>query len=216
MSFKRSDVIPILYFNGTGGHFLASLLYYAKNNIKTHSWNFSEYGNAHRTKKDFILRGPGIWAPVTEHLDAILRMPMTNQTMYIPSHCNDPALALTHLDKIIKTHFTFNDLDEIATVFAVKWGLEEQALETKKLKQVLDAQKRAYSEFANLANEFIDPEHRVLNLSWQEILHAEPDILINKLSAFTAIPYENFSMNHFLKWRELTNRAIVEYKDILL
>ena len=215
---KRTDVVPILYFGGTGGQFLATLLYHAKNN-NTDYWKFSEYGNAHYSKKDFAgtgnSTGKHMWISPVEHVDSILRIPITNSIIYGPSHCADPALALTYIDKIIKTHFTVDDLEEISIVFAVKWGIDDKGFDLTQLKELLETRKKAYEEFTSLVNEFYDTENKVLNLSWQEILHADPSILIRKLSLFTEIPYENFSMYHFLKWRELTNKALTKFRNVL-
>jgi hypothetical protein len=206
----RSDVVPIMFIGGTGGNFLASLLYHAQHNIIFNT-KFSTNGNAHECAKDKIEFFGGAKCSPKLHLHHFLKIPVTDEIKYIHTHCRDPLLFLNYFDKIIKTCYTADDMNEIAISFASKWGLEAASLDNMEL--TIGLHKFTLARYELLANP-IDND-RVLNISWRELVYDDPSIILTKLSNFTNIPYTNFSVKSLLEWRELTLINFDIYKEYL-
>jgi hypothetical protein len=55
----------------------------------------------------------------------------------------------------------------------------------------------------------------MLYISWKEIYHFDSTILINKLSMFTDIPAQHFSLDQLNQWRNATKNGIDLINDML-
>ena len=213
MSIRRSDIIPILYMPGTGGNFLGSFLYHAREGSNV--WKFSKHGNTHNTGRDPMgsINGPD--SAAIDHINSIYQLPVNNTINYVPTHCANPSLALLYFDKIIKTYFTINDVNEIHLAFMAKRG-DDFRMSLVQLKQIFEFEETSLSLYDSkykLLTEYLGSGDNVLNISWTEILHADPAILITKLSTFTNLPVDRFPLTALLTWRTLTIQSIREYKN---
>jgi hypothetical protein len=210
---KRSDIVPVLYLGGSGGAFVSSFLYHARE--KSNYWVLSENGNAHATKRDAgtLHRGPR--ARPIDHINTICQLPVTDVVKYIPTHCSDPDLALLYFDKIIKIYNTESDQHDIALAFISKWGADDHQLPPAQLKLMVKSAMTSYTDFPALCNKYRELDS-VLNISWQEIMHDDPAVLVHKLSEFTGLPSADFPQEQLLTWRGLTRQAIEKYRSLLL
>ncbi len=214
---KRSDIVPVLFMGGTGGHFLSAFLYHAREG--DNYWQFSKCGNAHHSQKNNSSFSGGVSYPAINHINALLKLPVFGKIMYIRSHCHDPSLALLHFDKVIKTYYETKDVDELNLVFLAKWGLDEGNLNIDELKNRLISPAMTavhhskYFEFPELGNYY--ESENLLNISWQELMHNDPITLINKLSQFTNLSVDRFPLDKLLTWRELTMAGVNECKTHL-
>jgi hypothetical protein len=55
----------------------------------------------------------------------------------------------------------------------------------------------------------------MLCISWKEIYQFDSTILINKLSTFTNIPAQNFSLDQLNQWRNATKNGVDLVNDML-
>jgi hypothetical protein len=53
----------------------------------------------------------------------------------------------------------------------------------------------------------------MLNISWNDMLYNDPEILISKLHQYTQIPKENFNREKFVEWRQLTHKIVNRLKQ---
>lgn len=209
----RSDVVPIMFIGGTGGNFLGSLLYHARKNIKFDNKNFSDTGNAHACLKDKISFSAGSGCRPILHLKYFLEIPITDEVKYVHTHCRDPLLFLNYFDKIIKTCYTPDDINEIAVTFAIKWTADHGTGIQDHIPTNVEICKYNLTRYPSLSNPC--DNNRVFNISWKELLYADTSIVISNLSDFTQIPYNNFDLNSFLEWRELTLLNLKNNKEYL-
>ena len=212
------NVIPINYFGGTGGQFLASFLYSAsqKNNS---NWKFSEYGNAHHSNQHRIpiIRGLIEDPTSASNLKLLLEFATTipeNITAYPQAHFADPEEVLKYFDKQIKIYFEPEQADEIIGVIILKNPEGFINLDTSKNGPIWLRRKQLMQTYRRLCNNCPDLEPRMLNISWNEMVYFDPDILISKLSKFTLIPKEDFNATKFLEWRTLTLSTISKVADM--
>lgn len=210
---KRSDIVPILFTGGTGGHFLSAFLYHAREG--DNYWQFSNYGNTHHShsQKENSGFNKGVSYPAINHIPPLLKLPVFDKIMYIPSHCPDPSLALLHFDKVIKTYYETKDVYEINLVFLAKWGLDDRNLNIDGLKNIHIWHRSKYFKFPELMNYY--ESENLLNISWQEMMHNDPITLINKLSQFTNLSVDRFPLDKLLTWRELTMGGVNECQLLL-
>ena len=208
---KRSDIVPLLFMGGTGGHFLSAFLYHAIEG--DNYWQFSKYGNAHHSRKENPGFSKGVGYPAINHITSLLKLPVFGKIRYIRSHCSDPSLALLHFDKVIKTYYETKDVPELSLVFLAKWGLDEGNLNIDELKNRHISQRSTYFEFPELGNYY--ESENLLNISWQELMHNDPITLINKLSQFTNLSVDRFPLDKLLTWRELTMGGVNECQTLI-
>ena len=208
---KRSDIVPLLFMGGTGGHFLSAFLYHAIEG--DNYWQFGKYGNAHHSRKENPGFSKGVSYPAINHITSLLKLPVFGKIRYIRSHCSDPSLALLHFDKVIKTYYETKDVPEISLVFLAKWGLDEGNLNIDELKNRHISQRSTYFEFPELGNYY--ESENLLNISWQELMHNDPITLINKLSQFTNLSVDRFPLDKLLTWRELTMGGVNECQTLI-
>lgn len=67
--------------------------------------------------------------------------------------------------------------------------------------------------FPRLYNSCVDLEPRMLNVSWNDMLYNDPEVLICKLHQFTQLPKENFNREKFAEWRMLTHKTVNRLKE---
>jgi len=219
------NIIPINYFGGLGGQFLSSFIYSASNN-RNINWVFSEQGNAHNSEKDiegcppFNLSNDDDGVKSTNYLIEFSKTIPENTRIYPHGHFADPDLLMQHFNKQIKIYFEPEQQDEIIGVFMLKhpdgkFKNFDDTSQIEKYKNNLNVAWRALAIkfFKRLCNNCPDLEPGMLNVSWNEMLYLDKNILISKLSEFLQIPNENFQRDKFDEWRSLTLVTVNKLKN---
>ena len=215
------NVIPVNYSGGLGGQFLSSFLHAAREN-RAINWVFSEDGNAHDSDKDRGTPPYGIGRDPTgmkniAHLMEYAKTVPEGIVTYPHGHYTDPDLLMQYVDKQIKIYGDLEQMDELMGVFMLKNPVTRvhfqnltDPIEQEKYKKhnMLTWRKFALTKFKRLYNACPDLEPRMLNISWNDMLYNDPEILIFKLHDFTQIPEENFNREKFAEWRQLTHKTV--------
>ena len=220
------NVIPINYTGGTGGQFLSSFLYAAREN-RPIDWMFSENGNAHDIVKD---DGSPNLAPGkdptgklnVDHLIEFAKTVPKDIIVYPHGHYADPDLLMQYVDKQIKIYADPEQSEEVFWIFMLKhpnttinFQNLTDPIEREKYKKhpMVSWRKYALKKFTRLYNNCPDLEPRMLNVSWNDMLYHDPEVLISKLHYFTQIPKENFNRDKFSEWRQLTHKTVNRLKE---
>jgi len=209
MQNLRYDIIPILYAGGTGGSFLSAFLFHARE-LKNNWEALGPTGHAHNVNKDFsTIKGKGMQISNIIHIRDLLSMPNNDTVKYPPSHCSDIDLTLTYINKLIKTYFDEDDVNEITRVFSVKTSKYSSSnnIETRAIFQMYLLKS---PEFQALRTIYNSPN--VLNISWKDLLYNNPLSLVTMLSEFTSLPTANFPLEQLMIWRKLTTKSINDSK----
>ena len=218
------NVIPINYFGGAGGQFLSLFLYAAREN-KFVNWIFSDSGNSRSSDKDWYTPPPNFYTDFTgmmnpNHLVDYAKTIPEDIIVYPHGHYADPDLLMTHVNKQIKIYFEPEQLYEIVGMFLLKNPkhafndlTDTEQLARYKNHNVIKWAPVAAKKFARLVNSCPDLEPRMLNVSWNDMMYNDPEILISKLHQFTEIPEENFNRDKFAEWRMLTYKTINRLKQ---
>ena len=213
------NVIPINYCGGLGGQFLSSFLYAAREN-KSINWTFSKDGNAHETDKDHEgtpTFGLGFDPTGKMNIDHLIKYAKTvpqDIIAYPHGHYANPDLLMEYVYKQIKIYAEPEQLDEILGVFILKnpsaGDFQTDPIDKEKYKNNFNVKWRkvALPKFTRLFNSCPDLEPRMLNISWDDMLYNDPEILISKMHEFTQIPKENFNRDKFAEWRQLTHKTV--------
>jgi hypothetical protein len=191
INMKRLDIIPIAFAGGTGGRFLSTFLYNAKEHID--SMTLTTYGSAIFCDHDRYPH-PGPQENVTAHLVAINKLPVTPKTKYIPCHIYNIHLLIAFYDKVITIVHDDNDIPAILTIFRHKWGHDEQQLADYLYVSGMYDQSRIHS---------LDSP-QVLNICWKDLMWQSPELFIENLSKFTHIPVTDFYKEQLCFWRSKT------------
>jgi len=140
-----------------------------------------------------------------------------NKIAYPHGHFGDPDLLMKHFNKQIKIYYEDNQIDEITGVFMLKHpdtsSQFQDLSDPEKIKEymnhhVVKFRQRHKKKFARLCNNCPDLEPRMLNVSWNDMMYNDSEVLISKLNQFTEIPEENFNRDKFAEWRMLTYKTI--------
>jgi len=219
------NVIPINYNSGLGGQFLSSFLHAARENTSS-TFIFSKEGNAHDSNKDHSppyhmgqdVDGSKNIAVLEEYAKTI----PPNKIVYPHGHYGDPDLLMKHFNKQIKIYYDDSQIDEITGIFLLKHNDTSTMFRDLNNPQVIKKYKSHHvvqfshwhkKKFARLCNNCPDLEPRMLNISWNDMMYNDPEILISKLHQFTEIPKEQFSRDKFNEWRMLTHKTINRLKE---
>ena len=216
---KNIDIIPIRYMSGTGGQFLSSFITAAKtkNNQAIH---LSLFGNAHTNNLlDFSLPGHPAFGPDKPDslkIDATLNLIGNEGSVpiyYSAMHFMDIKLLLTTFDRVISITYDIDDVSDIALIFYGKFYIDELQSNTDisnhryvTMKITLKYSSRFFKEYES---------DNVLNVSWKELFHLDTNILVEKISAFTSIPKENFNISNLLEWRKVTSQCLDKVSNTL-
>ena len=218
------NVIPINYAGGLGGQFLSAFICAAREN-KPGNWVFSKDGNAHNTDKDLGSPPYGLGRdPTSEkntaHLIEYSKTVHEDIIVYLHGHYADPDLLMQYFYKQIKIYAEPDQFEEILGIFMLKnpnfsEDFQTDPIDKEKYKNNYYVKWRrfALTKFTRLFNSCPDLEPRMLNISWNDMLYNDPDILISKLHRFTEIPEENFDREKFAEWRRLTHKTVDRLKQ---
>ena len=181
---ENNATIQILYEGGSGGHFLAAFLTAAKTNDPS-VVQLSRFGNAHQSKffgcKAFHF---GQWK-------------------------DDDYTFLTNHKKKIIIIYDHDDIENLATIYAVKFGLDScnYNLNTNFLKEYY-SQKETLLYQINNYHQLKKQYHDTLFVTWKELYNNDANILISKLSNYTSYEAHKFPLNKLVEWRKLTSICI--------
>ena len=209
------NVIPVNYFGGLGGQFLSSFLFSARTKDYD-NWNFSENGQCHGSSQDRsleLINRPGIIDDPTGdiNLNLLIEYAKTvpNDIIYYPqSHLANPDKVLEYFNKQIKIYCDPEQFDEIIGVIMSKLPVHFAHVIKHKTSRAWIQRKQLMQLHHRLTSNCPDLETRMLNISWNEMVYLDPDILVSKLSKFTLILKEDFDTKRFSEWRTLTLNTI--------
>lgn len=215
------NVVPVNYMGGSGGQFLSSLIYAAAHK-KEDTFVFSENGNSHDSKKYLGSPPASLGDDPTGkiNLNFLKEFSTTipeDTIVYPHGHYANPDLLMEYFYKQIKTCFEINQLSEIIGVFMLKnpeHSLKFKNVKGKELHDLYNIDKIVKwryvvgNYFTRLCRPCPDLEPRMLNVSWNQLVYLDPEILISNVSKFTNIPNEDFSRDAIVNWRSLTLETI--------
>jgi len=206
------DIIPINYAGGTGGNFLCHFIVTAKyNNYEKYKLLLSRYGNAHSSVKDF----PGAPYPLQVPDDIKVNYLLTTlpdgsdktKPYYSVAHILNNQTILDNFEKSIRIVYDKDDFEELTMVFMGKYALdcEEKIFNetTDTLWHHLPSMRFFFKKYSKYFK-YEEGHDNVCYVTWKELYHLDPSVLIEKLSNFTGIPKENFSKEHMYVWRKAT------------
>jgi hypothetical protein len=213
----NEDIIPITYMSGTGGHFLCHFIVSAKrdNNII----NLSPYGNVHEFGLKDIPGPPfGVQIPDIKKINSILNDEIVTliKPYYTIGHIRDIELLGSYFKKFIRIIYDIEDIAEISSVFLGKYEIDQNNVKQSKtyLEFFHNQDKSILTHYAKYFT-YVENYESSLFVSWKEIYHLDPTVLINKLHNFTNIPIENFSIDMINTWRTATKNGVDKVKQIL-
>jgi len=219
-----TNIVPITYFGGTGGHFLRSLLIAAKVGYEP-VWEFSPYGHAH-------------WAPAEQYNDSFTDLSVSKipsgltveqildkinnskiycdplQFYYHQFHLIDLNSLMRHFSRSIRICYEFKDAREIALAMLAKSGIDAKHVkdpsDVKELRDYFMKRQimgiKYYKDFQRVNN-----IHKVYSVGWDMLLRNDPEMLFEGLYSFTGL--ENFSLDNLMCWRELTLKGISDMEQ---
>lgn len=205
----NKDIIPVTYMSGTGGAFLSKFITFAKLNSKD-ILKLSKHGNAH---SGYIELPRSILGPPDDDnikIEQILNAKPYDDVFpiyYVPTHILDLKLCMNFFEKTIRITYEKEDIDDIAICYVGKYHIDA----THKVEStILNLKLHSHMMLLKFCNQFstIEQNSNILYVSWKELLHFDPNILINKLHTFTQIPIENFNLENLYNWRKATISCI--------
>ena len=210
------DIVPISYIGGTGGNLLCHLIVSAKRNIHD-LIVLSEHGNAHiHSLKDLPMLPGGINMPDTEKIEFMLKN-LPNDTSekpwYTPVHIRDIKLITQHFKKSIRITYDIDDVDDLCNIVFGKWYVDDVLsgnIISNRTHSKLSMRQGLMGWSKQFKKEDI-PD--VLFVSWKELFKGNIDELITKLSTFTGIDSNNFSIESLTYWRNKTQDCIDKFSN---
>lgn len=212
-----SDIIPINFFGGCGGMFLCNWLTSAKLNATT-EYTVSRYGSMHQGVRDLEIgtHRHDVLAPLTDKLEYIKNLefvaPGPKAPPYFTTihHNGNASELLEHFEKVIHIHYSREDIREIGLIFLCKNYLESNNIDDAVTiaEELLLRGNRHYYTLLKVYSE-VESDH-ICNVSWSDMYHNDPEILLNKVSMFTNIPKENFTISNLLLWRQATREGLLK------
>lgn len=223
MNQKHTDIIPIGYLGGSGGHFLGYFLTKAKYKFKDKIL-LSEHGNTHDNFKEMAMPDEFVNVSVDEQLELIKELQpnsLNNVPLVTPyffaCHIIDADKLLEHFNKAIYIYYDYEDIYEISKAYYGKWIVDHTQTHLESTKGTAFTIIYLMADMKNklkLIKNRVDLEPNLCNVSWKELVHDDSSILINKLSKFTDIDINNFSKSDLDKWRQYTISCIDKYRDL--
>jgi len=217
---KNIDIIPIRYMSGTGGQFLSNFITAAKNNNKYNIY-LSVHGNAHQNNlSDFNIPKESAFGPRfqndTLNINSMLNLigKEGSVPVYYPAmHLMNIEILLNIFDKVISIIYDIEDISDIALIYYGKFHIDEQPNTNISFSHKYVTTKITLKYSSRFFKEY--ESANVLNVSWKELFHLDTNILVEKISAFTSIPKENFNISNLLEWRKATSQCLDKVSNTL-
>jgi hypothetical protein len=198
---KNNSLIPIIFISGTGGHFLMSLLITAYYN-KHDPLKLGIHGDAHKTGYGQVHGNLKNVNNLKIFLEIAKEDPNRKFIGFHSIHVNK---VKEYFNKVIVITYDIENIDELAKIFAIKWGLDQVVPPRDPLLIV----KQHKIELRHALNHLKVPEdNHTCVVHWDELFRLDPNLLVSKLSSFTDIPIENFTIDNIINWREITNTCL--------
>jgi len=223
MTTKNSNIIPIGYLGGTGGHFLGSFLTKAKYNYPDEI-NLSEHGNSHNNYKEMSMPDNFVDVSVEERIDIIKQIKPNvlkgyelQSPYFFACHIIDADILVDNFEKVIYIHYDYEDTYDIARAYYGKWVVDVQKKQLENTKSIAFAIIYLIADMKSkleIVKNRKDLGPNICNISWKELVHGEPNILVDKLSSFTGIDSNRFSEPDLKLWREATIGCIDKYRTL--
>lgn len=204
-----TNVVPIVYNLGSGGHFLTAFLTAAKLN-NPNIVQLSRFGNAH--KSDLIIHIPK--APTDDISVYVAKVVtklsnnLTTHSAYIQMHHDNYISTITpFFKKVILITYNQEDIEDLAAIFAAKFGLDSANIGfDEKLKREYRGTKELLIDYFDFYQTIC--EDNVFCVSWKELYHNDPILLIEKLSKYTEYNSNQFPLEKLMEWRKLTKFCV--------
>lgn len=209
----NEDIIPITYINASGGNFLCHFIASAKRNIKD-IIPLSKNGNTHEFGlKDIPSPSDGILTADNIKINHILTQNTTGiKPYYTSAHISDGQLVHDNFKRSIRITYDLDDVEELTLVHLGKYTSDCENIVLESVSTQMPFIKFRIKKY----NEFFSKKYdSMLFVSWKEIYHNDPEVLITKLHEFTDIPKANFSIEQLLIWRDATKKCIETVTNIL-
>lgn len=205
-----TEIIPVTYVGGTGGHFLCHLIVSAKRN-NTNIIELSEHGNAHSfCIKDINSPPSGLLISdlfKIKYIFSQLPLEGLEKPYYTAAHIGDMNTVNSYFDRSIRITYEVDDIMDIAKVFYGKFIIDG-GKNKKSIKDISLEHHRWLNEFS-----FKDNMPNVLFISWKELLNGNVVDLISKISIFTDIDKDRFLPESIMHWRSKTQMCIEKFND---
>lgn len=216
LSDPYSMIVPIRFMNNTGGNFLASWLHHAKYNI-TMSLTFSTHGNAHKMPRDADLANVEHSEVTT--IEKFLNHVSINKAIekdkviypwFINTHIRSVKFLSSSFAKIINIACTQNDVEDIYAISLGKYRHDtleilSKAEQDNTIRHHLLDRIRTHGRVEK--DNFLNIDFR------SELLYGDFHQLASKLGDFLSISKNNFDMNAFKRWQELTQQCVKKFKS---
>lgn len=214
----KNEIIPIIYFNGSGGNFLAHWSNLAKYNKKD-LLQLSNNGNAHNNVNDVFFNDYTLHDPlikVSEKVE-IFKNPCFVKNTISPYFFAFHTIDIDDLNKIFKKIIIIdheeNDILFLGSMFCSKYFKDVLKKDDEFIKESYKNVCTWLSWTSQFLKKYKDVEN-ILYLTVKDMLYNDATTLINKLSAFTKIPTENFSLDNLIIWREKNISGANEMKKL--
>lgn len=212
------DIIPVTFVGGSGGRFLASFLAMANHGIMD-KMSLSKHGNAH-TAFHTPLPESGIDDNSMVYIESLFKFeinPFFRKPYFVSCHIADLNLLSKHFQKTIRIVYDEDDVSDIVLVFLGKLGIDDLNYSTQQLKDNYTKLTPRYKVIQRRFHFKSTPQlyDNVLFVSWKDLCYSEPDMLIEKLSNFTHVPQNQFSIDNLLNWRRATMDCLTNITSLI-
>ena len=234
---NNGDYIAIRYTGGAGGQFLNGWLTKAKYR-DLDPMPLGEFGSGHLSRREVAWNVSSFYS-LEDHL-TLYRQQHPHSPCYSPwffgTHCEDQALVLNSIGRMITITYQEQDCREIALAFLGKYMLEnpkhreeierncnplgltyaqrQQRIRDRGLDpawpeenwMMLDVLRRKRERISEFQPTGADP--RVMYISWQELVYSAPQPMIDRLGQFTGIDPAHFDLESLKAWRKATGEGM--------
>lgn len=109
--------------------------------------------------------------------------------------------------KVILITYNQEDIEDLAVIFAAKFGLDSVNIGfDEKLKREYRGTKELLIDYFDFYQTIC--EDNVFCVSWKELYHNDPILLIEKLSKYTEYNSNQFPLEKLMEWRKLTKFCV--------
>lgn len=208
--YRKNNIVPVRFMHNTGGSFLSSWITHANLNRKMER-RFSPHGNAHDVFQEARLFGSNVKLDSLEQVVGLLSI-VKNNTTYVFAHIKDIEPMLESFDQLINIYYDPQDSEYLSYISIGKFIIDDiKQVPTKRRQEIIQGQISDISKHFVFCN-----DRKVLNLHWKsQIFDTDPHQLAETLGKFTGIAVDNFDIESFVYWQELTKSGVERVKQLL-
>jgi hypothetical protein len=229
-------IVPIVYMGGTGAGILSYLIHAAlSDRDPTNEPPLTYYGSSHLIWPRFLVPFAEVHIPPEKQIEHMLNIDLDfnfneprvyTTPVSMAMHCTDIDLLMRYVDRTILITYTTDDILEIAKVFLGKRFIDgfyfpdgtKFYIERDNTIELVKEYKTQLDNIIKFQSSFVpryDYGDRILNLSWEELVHTDPTISLKKLSEFTAVDINKFDMKTFIEWQKRTIFCIQDLEEFV-